>query len=165
MIERALTIALTGALLCLGVQTYRLAGEERDHAKTKADHAEQLATLERAAREAEQQARNEERRRAEALQGIIDDTEKNLERARADAVAAASAGDGLRQRIEQLTAGCGAGSGNSASAGSGTPARSTRDLLANVQRRLDAAAEGIAQFADRAHAAGAACEAGYDQLR
>lgn len=157
-----IALALTAGFA--GLQTYRLAAETRDHAETRAAHAEQLATLERAAREAEALARSEEQRRAAALQGVIHETEQQLAQARADADAAVGAGDRLRQRISQLASACSRGASNPGTAGAGTATDATTDLLAVVQRRLDEATERIARFADQSRAAGLACQNSYRAL-
>jgi hypothetical protein len=162
---RVLSAALAGALLIAGMQSYRLAAEQGSHAATRIAHAEQLAQLERAAREAEQNARAEEQRRAAAVQKVADETKYQLDRARADAAAAADAGQRLRDHIAGLTAACGrSAAGHTGPAASGAPAGGAADLLADMQRRLDAAAEGIARHADKASAAGAACERAYESL-
>lgn len=161
MIWAALVVALAAFA---GIQTLRLANERTEHATTRTGHAELLAAMERGAREAIAAARAEEQRRAEALQGVIDEAEKNLAKSRADAVAASNAGDRLRQRIAELTSTCGGGSSDPSPSGAGPATQSTADLLADVQRRLDEAAEGIARFADQAHAAGAACQRSHGTL-
>lgn len=147
-----------------GVQTYRLAAERQAHSATRAAHAEQMAALERAAHEAEVAARSEEQRRARALQGVINDTEQKLAIARDDAVAAADAGQRLRTQLATVTASCSRGARHTASAKAGAPAVATHDLLSDVQRRLGEATDGIARYADQAHAAGAACERSYRAL-
>lgn len=161
---RILSIALAAAISVAALQTWRLATEQRDHAGTMAAHAEKIASLERAGREAVELARVEEQRRAEALQGIINETERNLAQARADAASAADAGQRLRTQLAAFTAGCRGSARHSGSASTGATADSTGDLLADVQRRLDAAADGIARHADEARAAGAACERSYRAL-
>lgn len=164
MIVRALAIALVVAVGYGAVMTYQVAAERGDHAATRAEHAKNLAALEQAARQAEQAARAEEQRRAKALEGIIDATESKLAQARADALAAADAGERLRHRVADLAATCRVGAGHSTAAGSGPPARSTTDLLADVQRRLDEAQDRIAEHADRARSAGLACQTLYNAL-
>jgi len=154
---RLLAAALALALLALGVQTNRLAD-------AKLDAAEQLATAEHAARTAIEAARTEEQRRTAEVQKAADEAHKSLARARADADAAADAGRRLRERIAAATAGCRAATGDPSAASSGEATDATSDLLADVQRRLDEAADGIARFADHAATAGRACERGYDAL-
>ena len=161
---RVLSATLVLAIAAAGVQTWRLSAEQRDHAATRAGHAEQLAGLERAAREAEQNARAEEQRRAQALQGAIREAETNLARARADAAAAASAGERMRQRIAALTGSCRATPGHPASAGAGPAAGTPGDLLVNVFDRVDQAVRDIAEHADAARAAGLACQRSYEAL-
>ena len=162
ILKRALPLAVL--LLALALQTYRLAGEQRAHADTRAQHAEHIADLEREAREAVLAARNEERRRTAEVQKAADEAHESLARARADAVAATDAGQRLRDRIATLAATCGRAASDTGPAGSGTAAIATADLLADVQRRLDEAANGIAAHADAAMAAGLACERSYKAL-
>ena len=164
MTIRALVLALIALSMFAAVQSFRLAAEQRQHALTRAAHAERLAELERAAREAQQRARDEEQRRAKALEGVIHEAESKLARARADAVAAATAGERLRERIAALTGACRASAGHPAAADSGAPADATADLLALVQRRLDEAADRIARHADESRAAGLACQHSYGAL-
>jgi hypothetical protein len=154
-------LALAGLL---SLQTYQLADERRAHAGTKATHAEQLAALERSSREAEQSARTEEQRRTAEVQKVADDASWALDRARADAVAAADAGQRLRAQLATLTSSCRVAAGHPGSAGAGAPAEATGDMLADVQRRLGEATETIARHADEARAAGTACERSYRAL-
>lgn len=161
---RALSVALALALAAAGLQTYRLAAAERDHAEAVAAHAEKIGALQDAARLAESRARAEEQRRTAEVQKVADEAQQEIDRARADAAAAADAGQRLRDHIASITAAGCRGSGCAAAAGPGAPADTTASVLADVQRRLDAAADGIAGFADRAHAAGRACEKGYGAL-
>jgi hypothetical protein len=164
IVTRALSIALAGALLLAGWQTLRLSGEQSDHADTRARHAEQMQAMFEAARQAGEQARTEERRRTAEVQKAADEAHQALERARADAAAATDAGQRLRDRLASLTATCGRASGDAGPAVSGPSAVATADLLADVQRRLDEAADGIARHADAARAAGLACQRSYDAL-
>ena len=156
-----LVAALTAAL---GLQTVRLSDERADHQTTKADYNKRVADAEKAGRQAAEDARAEEQRRTAAVQGIADDAQKKLDAARTDAVAARDAGERLRARLAQLTAACRATSSNPNAANAGPAAEPTADLLADVQRRLDEATDGIAGFADSAHTSGKACERSYDAL-
>jgi hypothetical protein len=164
MLYRTAAVALALALAAAGLQTYRLAREQARHADTRARHAEQVADLERASREAALAARTEERRRTAEVQKAADEAHDALARARADAAAATDAGQRLRDRVAALAATCDRTAGDAGSAGSGPAAVATADLLAIVQRRLDAAADGIAAHADAARAAGLACQRSYDAL-
>lgn len=165
MIARALRWLLLAALALAGLQTYRLAVEQGAHARTQRDHAQQLGALERAAGDAATAALAEGTRRFTALWEILNETQADRDRARADAAGAADAGVSLRRRIAALTAGCRAATGDSAPADGSPPADATADLLADVQRRLDEAADGIARHADESHIAGRACERAYDALK
>ena len=161
---RMLTAGLLAAVAVAGVQSWRLASEQAAHAETRAQHALQIAELAKAARQAEADARAEEQRRTAEVQKAADEARQALARARADAVAAADAGDRLRKRIAAIiAASCAGPIGANASSGSAA-ADATAGMLADVQRRIDEAANGIAEFADRAHAAGRACESGYNAL-
>ena len=161
---RALAVALALALLLAGWIAFRLSNEQEAHAETRAAHALQIAALERAAKEAEANARAEEQRRTAEVQKVADEARQELDRARADAVAAADAGSRLRSQIAAITAGCRAAASHPQAASGGPPADAAADLLADVQRRLGEATERIAAYADTARAAGAACERSYDAL-
>ena len=100
ILKRVLPLAVL--LLPLALQTYRLAGEQRAHADTRAQHAEHIADMERAASEAVKAARTEEQRRTAKVQKAADEAHESLARARADAVAATDAGQRLRNRIAAL---------------------------------------------------------------
>jgi len=151
-------------MVAAGVQTYRLASEQRDHAETRRAHAETIGKLERAARVAVEAARTEETRRYAALQEIARETEQSLDLARADAAAAATAGERLRQRVAEVTAACRRPAGDPGSTDAGPAADTTARVLADVQRRLDEATDRIARQADEARAAGLACERAYGAL-
>lgn len=149
----------------LGLQTVRLAEEQRDHATTVSMWAKNRESLERAALQAAEDARTEEQRRTKAAQEIANETQAKLDQARNDADTARTAGERLRKRVAELTASIGrGGAGNPTSGGASASAQKTADLLADVQRRLDEATDGIAGFADGASAAGSACERSYDAL-
>ena len=82
----------------------------------------------------------------------------------ADASDASDAGERLRQRLAAITATCRVGASNPGSAAPGATAGAAGDMLADVQRRIDEATDGVAKFADKARTAGAACERSYRQL-
>ena len=107
-------------------------------------------------------AREEEQRRINALEVIADDTRNKLDAAQADAVAARTTAAGLRQQLADYRqrARC-----NPTPAGGGTPAEDPLFLLSDLLSRADERAGELAEFADRAHLAGRACEAAYDSLR
>lgn len=107
--------------------------------------------------------RKEEARRWAAQQGALNAKEQELADARRDAADALDAGGRLRAEIGRVTASCRPG-GDPAPAGRSAPTPAALDMLADVQRRLDAATEGIARHADEAGAAGRACQRSYDAL-
>lgn len=144
------------------VQTVRLAEERAAHAATRAEHARAAVRAADNATAASEAAREEEARDRAAMQGIIDATTSDLVRARADAAAAGDAGRRLREQIARTAAAaCRAPAGGAAAAAGGPAAGSAADLLADVRRRLDEAADGIARHADTGRVAGLACERAY----
>lgn len=162
MIWAAAVVALA---VLLGLQTVRLADERADHADTKADHKEQVALAEKATRKAVEDARTEEQRRTDAVQEIANDTQTKLDTALADNADARAAGERLRKRIAELAAASSRkAAGDTQAASPGATTVTTADLLADVQRRLDEAADGIAGFADKAHGSGLACQRAYEAL-
>ena len=129
-------------------------------------YGEQIAEINaaqaQAVTEAVTQAREEEQRRTKTLEVIADDTRSKLDAAHADAVASRAAAAGLRQQLADYSrrARC-----NPAPTGGGTPAEDPLFLLSDLLSRVDERAGELAEFADRAHIAGASCEIAYDSLR
>lgn len=162
-IHIAAGVALAFAALA-GVQTLRLSWEQTAHAETVTAHEKQVAAAALAAKEAVDAARAEEQRRYTELQEIANETSKALARARADGAAAVAVAGRLRERIVALVAAAGRCPGDSDAAGGGEAARAAGDLLDNLQRRLDEAADAIARHADDARIAGLACERSYNAL-
>ena len=107
-------------------------------------------------------AREEEQRRTKTMEVIADDTRNKLDAAQADAATARAAAAGLRQQLAGFRnrARC-----NPPVAGGSTPAEDPLFLLSDLLSRADERAGELAEFADRAHIAGRACEAAYDSLR
>lgn len=102
-----------------------------------------------------------ERTRRDAAQlEISRDALAELSRARVADVAAAAAGNRLRDAFAATLKRCGA----TAAAPGGTAASSPADLLAYVQRRIDAVAVELAATADDRGTAGRACERAYETL-
>ncbi len=107
-------------------------------------------------------AREEEQRRINNLEVIADDTRSKLDAAHADAVASRAAATGLRQQLADYRQ---RARSSPATAGGGTPAEDPLFLLSDLLSRADERAGDLAEFADRAHLAGRACETAYDSLR
>lgn len=107
-------------------------------------------------------AREEEQRRIKNLEVIADDTRNKLDAAQADAATARTTAAGLRQQLADYRqrARC-----NPTPAGGSTPTEDPLFLLSDLLSRADERAGELAEFADRAHIAGRACEAAYDSLR
>lgn len=160
----ALIIALMLALVGASVQSYRLALEQRDHAETVASHERDLATLAKSAQIAAEDNLLLFQSRTEALQKEANNAKAKLLKAKADHAAAVSTGNKLRSRIAALTANTCTVAKSPATDDRGKTTQAALDLLDDVQRRLDEATDGIAEFADAAHIAGTACERSYDSL-
>lgn len=157
----AWAFAIAGCLTAVG----QLKTERTAHANTRAEQAAQIARMEADARQAEARHRRVE---GELTARILEDNyeaQTRLDKAVDDLAAASAAGQLLRKQLAALTAASCAPAAATAAAGDGPAAQAARDLLANVQRRLDEATEGIAGFADAASTAGAVCERAYDRAR
>ena len=124
--------------------------------------AEINAAQAQAVTEAVTEARAEEQRRINTLEVIADDTRSKLDAAHADAVASRAAAAGLRQQLADYRqrARC-----SPPVAGGSTSAEDPLFLLSDLLSRADERAGELAEFADRAHIAGRACEIAYDSLR
>ena len=107
-------------------------------------------------------ARAEEQHRINKLEVIANDTRSKLDAAHADAAAARRSSDGLRKQLADYRARTRC---NPAVAGGSTPAEDPLFLLSDLLSRADERAGELAEFADRSHIAGRACETAYDSLR
>ena len=129
-------------------------------------YGEQLADIRaeqaQAVTDAVTKAREEEQRRINTMEAIANDTRSKLDAAHADAATARTAAAGLRQQLADYRT---RNACNPATAGGGTPAEDPLFLLSDLLSRADERAGALAEFADRAHLAGRACEAAYDSLR
>lgn len=163
--------ALVVLLVLLGWQTMRLSDAQEDlaregeaHQRTIAKHADERTQWERESRLAVEAARAEEQRRTAAVQKEADEAKSQLAQSRRDEAAARSAGERLRQRLAALAARACSAPGGAPAADGGAAAAAAGNLLADVQRRLDEAADDLARFADAAAIAGRACERSYNAL-
>lgn len=155
-----LATALGGAVLAFGHHE-RDAGRAEVRAQWDADRATamQAAIIDQQANAAETA------RRLAAQQEINNATTAQLNRARADADAARSAGDRLRAQLAAyVSAHRGDASSHPAPEPAGPPASAPVDLLADMFRDSDEAAGILAAALDAARAAGLACERAYDAL-
>lgn len=163
------TQLLIGVIVALavfaGVQTLRLAWEQTSHAETVAEHEKLVAASEAERTRAVEAARKEEQRRYAELQEIQDETNKALERARADGAAAVDAAIRLRGRVVELFREAGRCTRDPTLAAERSATDTSTDLFEWVQKRLDDAADGIARFADESRAAGLGCQRSYEAVR
>ncbi len=142
-------------VLVVGAQQYRVMDAKGELAEVRAEWSE-------AARKSEARARSEEQRRQTAIEGIRRDAQEKIAAVAADAAAADDAAGRLRARVAELSrrpARC------PGAAGGGEAADAARNLLADMLGRLDEAAGGIAEFADRSRAAGLTCQVSYEAVR
>lgn len=142
-------------VLVAGAQQYRVMDSNGELSDARAEWSE-------AARQAEARARSEEQRRQTAIEGIRRDAQEKIAEIAADAAAADDAAGRLRARVTELSrrpARC------PGAAGGGEAADAARDLLAVMLSRIDEAAGGIAEFADRSRAAGLTCQFSYEAVR
>lgn len=143
------------ALSAAGAWQWQGNSYERQLSELREDYAE-------AARQAEARARSEEQRRQTAIEGIRRDAQEQIAAVAADAAAADDAASRLRARVAQLSRRPSSCAGSS---GGGQAAEPARDLLAVMLSRIDEAAGGVAEFADRSRAAGLTCQVSYDAVK
>ena len=169
--------ALAGALLAGGIQQTRVSTAKAELAQVRADHAKLVAdaALDKAAAHA--RALDIEREltaREQALQATIDKQDQDARHAQAqhaaDRAAATAAADRLRERLATITRAASAGArvqadSNSSAARERAAADAATRVLADVLQRADDRAGALADFADRAHGAGIACERTYGSAR
>lgn len=123
-------------------------------AEIRADHADAIAAE-------QERARKIESGWHAGMLEVQRNAQEKLEAVAADAAAAGSAAERLRERIAELSrrpAAC------PAAADGGEAAGSAADMLAVVFSRIDERAGEIAAYADRARIAGSACEVAYDLI-
>jgi uncharacterized membrane protein YqiK len=156
---------IAALVLTNGITYNRLQAAQTDHAKTRAAHAEQLATAQetRAKEEAKRRATEQELQNANETHATeVAALRTNLDTDRAAAgVAAVRLRDTARATAQRASAQCAAASTaelrQTASAG--------LDVLADVLSRIDDRAGELAAIADDRHLAGRACERAYDSAR
>lgn len=128
----------------------------------KAEHAQYVAGVERAARQATDAARARELRRQREIDEVRNHAQDQIRLASADAAVAASAADSLQQQVDRLLAGRAAC--NTRVTQGSAAVRDLTDMLADLRRRADERAGQLAQIADASRIAGQACEKAYDAL-
>jgi hypothetical protein len=150
--------------LALGVQTKRISYAKAETQEVKTAWAADRERAAETARKAEVDARTEEQRRVKAQQEINDVYQKQVAKARADAVVADAAAGRLQRRVAELLAAARGTSGDPAPLAPGTPASDPAGVLADMFRRADDRAGVLARIADERGASGLACERAYDAL-
>lgn len=104
----------------------------------------------------------EEHRKTDAVQEIANETHVQAEHYAANAAAARTAGDRLRDQL--VAAGACPRSAQPATAAGSAPAGPAPSVLADVQRRLAEAENATIEFADASQRAGHACERSYQAV-
>jgi predicted nucleic acid-binding Zn-ribbon protein len=160
----ALLIALALALVGASVQSYRLALEQKDHAKTVAKNEKEWAKLYASSATAAQELLARYQSQTESLQKEADNAKRQRDKAQADAVANADTGRRLRAELSAARARSCTTSKDPAAVDRSQAAGPAINLFDYVQRRLDEATDTVAEFADRSRIAGTACERSYDAV-
>lgn len=155
-------VALTGAL---GLQTYRIQGLKADVAQGEADFAKYRTNAVEAALKVTQERDDERKKREADKQESINAALALYAAAELDARTARTAGEQLRAQLAAARARRCEVNRDPDTVLAGPSPGAPPDLLDVVQLRLDAAADGIAEFADRAAISGDACRAQYNSLK
>ncbi|WP_339091098.1 DUF2514 family protein [Variovorax paradoxus] len=151
-------IAVAGLLALLGLQTVRLAEQRSDTASARTELADYRATAAESARLAERAQRTLEQTWRTRVDGVIQDGQKQIAAARADADRAGDAARQLHQQLATYRAAVRAASAAPAAAAGGPTTADPLDLLADLFGRADARAGELARIADKRGAAGTICE-------
>ncbi len=173
----AWTALAVGLAVGAGVQQIRVNNAKAELAQVREQHAKAVADAALAKAAAHARALEIERElaaREQALQATIDRQDQDARHAKAkhaaDRAAATAAADRLRERLATITRAASAGArvaadSNSSAARERAAADATARMLADVLQRADDRAGALADFADRAHAAGTSCERAYTSAR
>lgn len=142
------------------------------HGVTVTDEKWQSEWNNRDARDAETRAFNEaaectkEQAYQQSINKAVQDGQRIIDQATADAAAAPASADGLRGAADNLANRLAASeaSGNSCTTAAGKAAARAAMVLADVLKRADQRAGDLAAVADQARARGVTCEQAYDGL-
>ncbi|WP_093299911.1 DUF2514 family protein [Variovorax sp. NFACC27] len=154
----ALGLGLVAALATAGIERTRAAGARADAATARKELADYRATAAESGRLAERAARNTEQTWRSRVDGVIQDGQQQIARARDDAADAVRAARQLRDELAAYRAAIRAATAAPAAAAGGPPTTDPLDLLADLFGRADARAGELAAIADERGAAGAICE-------
>lgn len=156
--------ALLGAL-AVAVSAYNRHQQGIGEARVQARWDAQTVARQQVAIQAQASNATETQRRLDAQRKVIDEQAQSLAQALADNADLRSVGQRLRAAQAAAIASRGRGPASDPTTASiSTPADAPGDLLADVQRRIDEATDGVAGFADAAHIAGLGCERSYQAL-
>lgn len=156
-------IAGVAAVLAILYMAYEH-GVDTSDAKWQTKWAAQVQKTTREKAEAEAIARVEEQRRQIAINEVINRAQDELNNARADALTADVAATSLREHIERLGKAANTSACDTSTTKRGASASTPNALLADVLKRADDRAGQLAEYADRARAAGLACQRAYQSL-
>lgn len=154
----ALCLGLAGALLTAGVERTRAASARTEAATARKDLAELRATQAESGRLAERAARTQEQTWRARVEGVIQDGQQQIARARDDADRAGAAERRLRDQLAAYRDAVRAATAAPGPAGGSPPAEAALDLLTDLLSGSGAALRDLGRFADAAHAAGSICE-------
>lgn len=164
-----LAIMLAALALSLMIKSLHADGYRKGAAATEAAWQSkwdrQLASHAQALADASERQRQIEHRYQEQLESIQHDGQLRLDAALADAAAAADESDRLQRTARELARRAGRQCPAATTAASGQTTQPAAVLLADVLGRADQRAGELAALADRAIAAGIACQRAYDAVR
>ena len=157
-------VAISAAIFLTSFWGYH-AGRTAEHKEWSAKwQARDLADAQAAIQFTEQQRRIELQRQG-AIDAIQEQAQQDIATAQRNAAIAAAESKRLQNGIADAITRLQADSGNPGATISSKTRASTSSLLAELFREIDAAAGIYAAEADRARAAGLACERAYDAVR
>ncbi|HCP54602.1 MAG: hypothetical protein CMK72_00985 [Pseudomonadaceae bacterium] len=126
----------------------------------QAQHSKYVAGVERAAKEASDQARSEEQRRQAAIEGIRKDAQTKIDASAVDATVAGATADRLRAELARIKR----ASSCSGTASGGEAGTNQTALLADLFEEVERAGRAMAEEAQRRGDSGANCERAFDAL-
>ncbi|WP_288101075.1 DUF2514 family protein [Pseudomonas sp.] len=164
--------AKAGAILLLIALAVAALFGAYHHGLSVKDAEWQSAWNDRDARDSRAKDNNEAAERAKeqarqlSINKAVQDGQRIIDQAAADAAAARASADGLRGAADSLAArlAVSEASGNSCTAAASQAATRAAMVLADVLKRADQRASDLAGYADQSHARGVTCEQAYDSL-
>lgn len=157
-------LALIGLAAALLFTVYDYGSQTKD-AEWKQRWADRDAGDRQAWAIAESEEREREQARQQSINKVIQDGQKAIDSASADAASARSTADSLRRQVDRLSsvAESSNGSYSCTSAASQAASRAVM-VLADVLKRADARAGDLAEHADQSRVRGLNCEAAYEGI-